>query len=152
MHQHSSGTRPDSKGLRSNAGVVLARPKLAQLGFRIFEFDLPVNSSQIRGKWLRNHVDHSGCCGAAEYLKLCAFQAEAIRSPLPSSELRGVGVWPSLSLFLLGATCNPPKLHPMPTNAAGKPEGRPAVQTAQLSVPIGSYSSTRGYCCSTLTR
>lgn len=54
--------------------ITVARPKLSALGYRVVEFHLPVSSDEIRPGFLRDHIDKSGCCGAAELLKLCAFR------------------------------------------------------------------------------
>jgi alpha-N-acetylglucosamine transferase len=42
---------------------------------RIIESETPVNTSAIRGKYLREHInDKAGCCGAKELIKLNAYR------------------------------------------------------------------------------
>lgn len=43
------------------------------LGYTIQITDTPVNVSDIRGDFLREHVVHSGCCGEKEYIKLYSY-------------------------------------------------------------------------------
>lgn len=50
------------------------RPALLRLGYKIREFELPINSSEIKGKSVRERIDKTGCCGAQELLKLRAYQ------------------------------------------------------------------------------
>lgn len=54
--------------------VQTTRPALVSLGFRLFEFEAPIKSSEIKGKHLRETIDKSGCCGALELLKYRAYQ------------------------------------------------------------------------------
>jgi len=55
-------------------GINATRPALQKLGFRIYEFELPIRSEDIVGEELRTTIDESGCCGAAELLKLCGYR------------------------------------------------------------------------------
>ena len=57
-----------------HAGVQSTRAGLVSLGFKLHEFTMPINSSEIQGKYLREEIDKSGCCGAGELLKLRAWQ------------------------------------------------------------------------------
>ena len=57
-----------------HSGIVTSRPVLARLGFEIIEFPLPITSAEIKGEHLRDTIDKSGCCGALELLKLCAWK------------------------------------------------------------------------------
>jgi hypothetical protein len=43
---------------------------LAQLGYTILVKDHPVKKEDIRGEWLRNHIESENCCGSAEFIKL----------------------------------------------------------------------------------
>jgi hypothetical protein len=43
---------------------------LAQLGYTILIKDHPVKKEDIRGEWLRNHIESENCCGSAEFIKL----------------------------------------------------------------------------------
>jgi hypothetical protein len=40
---------------------------------RLIEKDLPLNVSDIKGDYLREHIEKNGCCGATELLKLYAW-------------------------------------------------------------------------------
>ena len=44
-----------------------------ELGYETRITDTPVNVSDIRGEFLREHVVHSGCCGEKEYIKLYSY-------------------------------------------------------------------------------
>ena len=46
---------------------------LQKLGFTLLIRDTPVNTTDIRGSYLRKHIDHDGCCGADEYIKYYAY-------------------------------------------------------------------------------
>ena len=46
---------------------------LEQLGFHVIEVPTPVNTSAIKHKFLREHIDKNGCCGAAELIKLTSY-------------------------------------------------------------------------------
>jgi len=54
-------------------GNVARRRILSNLGFEVMELPLPVNASEIKGKYLRETIDRSGCCGIVELLKLYAW-------------------------------------------------------------------------------
>lgn len=54
--------------------VKTTRPGMEKLGFRLIDFSPPILSSEIRGQHLRETIDASGCCGALELLKLCAWK------------------------------------------------------------------------------
>lgn len=43
---------------------------LAQLGYTILVKDHPVKKDDIKGEWLRNHIESENCCGSAEFIKL----------------------------------------------------------------------------------
>ncbi len=43
---------------------------LSQLGYTILVKDHPVKKEDIRGEWLRNHIESENCCGSAEFIKL----------------------------------------------------------------------------------
>jgi hypothetical protein len=43
---------------------------LAQLGYTILIKDHPVRKEDIKGEWLRNHIESENCCGSAEFIKL----------------------------------------------------------------------------------
>ena len=43
---------------------------LGKLGYEILVRDHPVKKEDIRGEWLRNHVEGENCCGSAEFIKL----------------------------------------------------------------------------------
>mmetsp|Transcript_20440 Transcript_20440/g.30398 ORF Transcript_20440/g.30398 Transcript_20440/m.30398 type:complete len:465 (-) Transcript_20440:184-1578(-) len=46
---------------------------LSSLGFQILVRDTPINVTEIKGKFLREHVVKSGCCGEKEYIKLYSY-------------------------------------------------------------------------------
>lgn len=46
---------------------------LERLGYKIMIRDHPVKKDDIRGEWLRNHVEGENCCGSAEFIKLYAY-------------------------------------------------------------------------------
>lgn len=50
--------------------VSLSCEPLAAAGFKILSREVPVKTSEIRSKYLRDNIDKSGCCGAVELLKL----------------------------------------------------------------------------------
>jgi len=43
------------------------------LGFRLLVRDVPVEVTEIRGDYLRNNIEHNGCCGEKELLKLYSY-------------------------------------------------------------------------------
>ena len=43
---------------------------LGKLGYEILVRDHPVKKEDIRGEWLRNHIEGENCCGSAEFIKL----------------------------------------------------------------------------------
>ncbi|KAL3757827.1 hypothetical protein ACHAWU_006135 [Discostella pseudostelligera] len=47
---------------------------LSQLGYTILIKDHPVKKEDIKGEWLRNHIESENCCGSAEFIKLYAYQ------------------------------------------------------------------------------
>ena len=57
-------------------------PVLERLGYKTMVRDHPVKKENIKGEWLRNHVEMENCCGSAEFIKLygelvwffCAFR------------------------------------------------------------------------------
>jgi hypothetical protein len=46
---------------------------LERLGYQILVKDHPVQKEDIRGEWLRNHIEAENCCGSAEFIKLYAY-------------------------------------------------------------------------------
>ena len=44
-----------------------------QLGYQVHIKETPINASQIKKEFLREHVVKSGCCGEKEYLKLYSY-------------------------------------------------------------------------------
>lgn len=43
---------------------------LERLGYEILVRDHPVKKEDIKGEWLRNHIEAENCCGSAEFIKL----------------------------------------------------------------------------------
>lgn len=43
------------------------------MGYEILVRDHPVKKEDIRGEWLRNHIEMENCCGSAEFIKLYAY-------------------------------------------------------------------------------
>ena len=43
---------------------------LERLGYEIMVRDHPVKKDDIKGEWLRNHIEAENCCGSAEFIKL----------------------------------------------------------------------------------
>jgi hypothetical protein len=43
---------------------------LAKLGYELLTVDHPVKKEDIRGDWLRDHIEGENCCGSAEFIKL----------------------------------------------------------------------------------
>ena len=43
---------------------------LQRLGYQIMVKDHPVKKEDIKGEWLRNHIEAENCCGSAEFIKL----------------------------------------------------------------------------------
>ena len=43
---------------------------LERLGYKIMVRDHPVKKEDIKGEWLRNHIESENCCGSAEFIKL----------------------------------------------------------------------------------
>ena len=43
---------------------------LERLGYEIMVRDHPVKKEDIKGEWLRNHIEAENCCGSAEFIKL----------------------------------------------------------------------------------
>jgi len=54
--------------------VQTARPVLKKLGFKILEFDLPMQPEEIRNEQVRKEMLEDGCCGMDELLKLHAWR------------------------------------------------------------------------------
>jgi len=46
---------------------------LERLGYEIMVRDHPVKKEDVRGEWLRNHIESENCCGSAEFIKLYAY-------------------------------------------------------------------------------
>ncbi len=46
---------------------------LQRLGYKILVKDHPVKKEDIKGEWLRNHIEAENCCGSAEFIKLYAY-------------------------------------------------------------------------------
>eukprot|EP00984_Skeletonema_dohrnii_P010069 scaffold3901_cov67-Skeletonema_dohrnii-CCMP3373.AAC.1 len=46
---------------------------LERLGYQILVKDHPVKKEDIKGEWLRNHIEAENCCGSAEFIKLYAY-------------------------------------------------------------------------------
>lgn len=46
---------------------------LERLGYKIMVRDHPVKKEDIKGEWLRNHIESENCCGSAEFIKLYAY-------------------------------------------------------------------------------
>jgi len=46
---------------------------LQRLGYEIMVRDHPVKKEDIKGEWLRNHIEAENCCGSAEFIKLYAY-------------------------------------------------------------------------------
>mmetsp|Transcript_12208 Transcript_12208/g.18339 ORF Transcript_12208/g.18339 Transcript_12208/m.18339 type:complete len:516 (+) Transcript_12208:50-1597(+) len=46
---------------------------LERLGYQILVKDHPVKKEDIKGEWLRNHIEGENCCGSAEFIKLYAY-------------------------------------------------------------------------------
>ena len=46
---------------------------LRKLGYTILVRDHPIKKDEIRGKWLRDHIEAENCCGSAEFIKLHAY-------------------------------------------------------------------------------
>lgn len=57
---------------------------LSQLGYTILIKDHPVKKEDIKGEWLRNHIESENCCGSAEFIKLYG-KSVAPRSLFPTS-------------------------------------------------------------------
>lgn len=47
---------------------------LERLGYIVLIKASPVQVSEIKGKWYREHVEHENCCGSAEFIKLYAYE------------------------------------------------------------------------------
>jgi len=47
--------------------------QLESLGYNILIRDTPINASEIKGEFLRDHVVKSGCCGEKEFIKLYSY-------------------------------------------------------------------------------
>ena len=43
---------------------------LERLGYEIMVRDHPIKKDDIKGEWLRNHIEAENCCGSAEFIKL----------------------------------------------------------------------------------
>ena len=43
---------------------------LEKLGYTLLVQDHPVKQEDIKGEWLRNHIEGENCCGSAEFIKL----------------------------------------------------------------------------------
>lgn len=43
---------------------------LKRLGYEIVVKDHPVKAEDIRGEWLKKHIEGENCCGSAEFIKL----------------------------------------------------------------------------------
>ena len=54
--------------------VTTSRPPLTQLGFHVIEVPVPINIPKIKYKFLREHIDKNGCCGASELIKLSSYR------------------------------------------------------------------------------
>ena len=50
------------------------KERLAAFGYRVLEAPSPVQREQVRGKYLRETFEDSGCCGSLELLKLRAYE------------------------------------------------------------------------------
>jgi len=53
-------------------GVIKARPILESHGWRVLERPLPVTLEEIENQVYAEKMRKSGCCGADEFLKVCA--------------------------------------------------------------------------------
>jgi len=47
---------------------------LRRLGYEILVRDHPIKRDEIRGKYLRDHIEAENCCGSAEFIKLHAYR------------------------------------------------------------------------------
>ncbi len=47
---------------------------LSNLGYHVIESIVPINSSAIKFKWFREHIDKNGCCGSSELIKLNSYR------------------------------------------------------------------------------
>ncbi len=47
---------------------------LNNLGYHVIESIVPINSSAIKFKWFREHIDKNGCCGSSELIKLNSYR------------------------------------------------------------------------------
>lgn len=68
-------TRPKSRYSYKMYGIVHTScgdhaKVLERLGYEILVRDHPVKREDIKGEWLRNHIEAENCCGSAEFIKL----------------------------------------------------------------------------------
>lgn len=54
--------------------VTTSRPGLQRLGFHVIEVPIPINTSAIEYKFLREKINKNGCCGSAELIKLTSYR------------------------------------------------------------------------------
>ena len=54
--------------------LVKERGVLVKLGYHVIEVPLPINITAIDGKFLREHINNNGCCGATELIKLSSYR------------------------------------------------------------------------------
>eukprot|EP01036_Dinobryon_divergens_P035067 gene35067-45391_t len=54
--------------------VITTRPGLQRLGFHVIEVPIPINTSAITFKFLREGILKNGCCGASELIKISAYR------------------------------------------------------------------------------
>jgi hypothetical protein len=54
--------------------VTTSIPHLKRIGYHVIECETPIIPQNIKFKFLREHINRNGCCGAAELIKLYAYK------------------------------------------------------------------------------
>lgn len=74
MEQHRGKKYDVSLVAFVHPNVTTSRPALEKIGFHVIESPTPINSSAIKFKWFREHIDKNGCCGSSELIKLNSYR------------------------------------------------------------------------------
>lgn len=74
MEQHRDKKYDVSLVAFVHPNVTSSRAPLERIGYHVIEASTPVNSSAIKFKWFREHIDRNGCCGSSELIKLNSYR------------------------------------------------------------------------------
>lgn len=77
IHKNSVHAKNGNKSRYSYQMYAIVHPScsphlspLVKLGYELLIVDHPVKKDDIKGDWLRDHIEGENCCGSAEFIKL----------------------------------------------------------------------------------